>query len=308
MTMTHDAADDLALFELEENPERWENAVRAEQVRARESAEAARVLESIYCDEDRARAFDRFAQSYELKTLRGLLDRAGIGPDQRICEIGGGPGWLGWALHRAGYRSLEMLEPNGHHNTGTGYLRTREDARAIKIWNDLAAWYASPERYDVALTHNCVHHFRNLSYVAACIRKKLRPGGLWLMVREWYADTPEEVYQLLRAHPYSQRYGVFEYPLPAAHYVEGVELAGFRLRAAVPAGYANDTLALYVQSPGGLRNRLLTGAIDLALERAPAVTAGLYRAERVASLLVGPRFQRFTRPQALLFERVEVAS
>src|SRR5436190_1494621 len=115
MTMTRDAADDLALFELEESPDRHENAILSEQARARD----------------------------------------------------------------------------------------------ITIWNDLAAWYASPDRYDVALTHNCVHHFRNLSYVAACIRKKLQPGGLWLMVREWYADTPEEVYQLMHAHPYSQRYGLF---------------------------------------------------------------------------------------------------
>lgn len=305
--MNTDASADLTLFELEENPARWEAAVQAEQRKAEGDPGAAHILESIYCEADRARAFERFFASRELSVLRGLLGRLGVEPSARICEIGGGPGWLGWALHRLGYRSLEMLEPNDLYNTGTGYLRTRDDARDIRIWNDLGAWYASPERHDVVLTHNCVHHFRNLSYVAACIRQKLAPGGLWLMTREWYADSPAEVYHLLRSHPYSQRYGLFEYPLPAAHYIEGIELAGFRLKALVPAGYANDTLALYQQSPGSLRNRLQTAALDLALARAPALTAGLYRAERVASLLAGPRFRRFTRPQAALFERVEVS-
>jgi alkylhydroperoxidase family enzyme len=283
---TRDAADGLTLFELEENPSNWEAAMCAEQERAKTDASARAVLESIYCEQDRGRAFQRFYESFEL---------------------GGGPGWLGWALHLHGYRSLEMLEPNGCFTTGTGYLRTREDAQDIRIWNDLPAWYASPERYDAVLTHNCAHHFRNLSYVAACIRQKIRPGGRWLMIREPYVDTPGELYELLRAHPYCQKYGAFEYAAPASHYVEALELAGFALAAVVPAGYANDTLSCYSETPGGPRNQLVTAAVDLAVAHAPAVTTALYRAER----LVAPALKlrpRFSRPQAMLFERVEITA
>lgn len=301
-----DASDGLDLFNLVEDPARWEAAIVAEQERARRDPEAARILASIYCEEDRETAFARFRDSFELDVLDGLLRRVGVGPSRSICEIGGGPGWLGWGLRGRGFTSIEMLEPNGHHNTGTGYLRTRQDARDITIWNDLGAWYADDRRYDAVITHNCAHHFKNLSHVAACIRKKIAPGGAWLMVRESYADSAAELYYLLRSHPYCQRYKLFEFSMPAAHYIEALEIAGFRLSAVVPAGYANDTLALYVEGPGGLRNRLATRLIDAALAAAPRTTAMLYRAERLASLLAGPRFRRFTRPQAVLFHRVEV--
>jgi SAM-dependent methyltransferase len=304
--MPTDLTSDLQLFSLEENPDRWERCITQEQVKARGDQRARRTLESIYCDEDRPAAFDRFAHSDELRVLLRLLELFGYAKADRICEIGGGPGWLGWALHRAGYRSIEMLEPNGHYNTGTGYLRTRDDARDIRIWNSLRDWYDDANTYDAILTHNCVHHFGNVAFVAACIRRRLKPGGRWLMVREQYARNSAELYALLRAHPYCQTYGVFEFAMPASHYIDAIELAGFRLDALIPGGYANGTLSSYVPSTGPLKNRVMTAAVDRVLDHAPSTTVALYRAARVASLCgLGPT--RFERPEAALFTRTELA-
>jgi 2-polyprenyl-3-methyl-5-hydroxy-6-metoxy-1,4-benzoquinol methylase len=301
-----DAADALDIHGLVEDPERWEAMIRAEIDRGRTDPAARLVIESIYCEEDRAASFERFARSAELARLLGLLRRLGTPLDARICEIGGGGGWLAWALHRAGYRRLEMLEPNGHFISGTGYLRTRPDAADIRIWNDLDAFYADPGRYDLVLTHNCVHHFRDVSGVAAAIRKKLVPGAPWLMVREYYADTAAELYRLLQDHPYCQRYGVYEMAHPASHYVEAIELAGFTLEWVVPAGYANGVLDGRGFEEGGPRNRLGSWAFDRLLAAAPWTTARLYGAELFANRYLGRRLRRFTRPQAVAFRRREI--
>jgi hypothetical protein len=297
----------LKIHSLVEDPERWEAMIRAEIERGRTDPEARAVIESIYCDEDRAAAFERFRRGPELARILGLLSRLGVPEDARICEIGGGGGWLAWALHLAGYRRLEMLEPNPSFISGTGYLRTRADARSIHIWNDLDAFYADAGRYDLVITHNCVHHFRGIGYVAASIRQKIEPGGRWLMLREWFADTPEELYQRLASHPYSQRYGLFEFPYPAAHYVESLELAGLELTGAVPAGYANGVLDGSAAQEGGAVNRLKSRAVEELLQRAPGATVQAYRAELFANRYLGRRLHHFTRPQALVFRRREIA-
>ncbi|MFT3764841.1 MAG: methyltransferase domain-containing protein [Minicystis sp.] len=301
-----EAPDRLKIHSLVEDPDRWEAMIRAEIERGRADPGARALIEAIYCDEDCAAAFDRFLRSPELPRILGLLERLGVPKDARICEIGGGGGWLGWALHHAGYRHLEMLEPNGHFISGTGYLRTRPDAAGIRIWNDLGAFYADPGRFDFVLTHNCVHHFRGLGPIAASIRQKMEPGARWLMIREQYADSAEELYLRMAQHPYAQGYGLFEFWYPASRYVEEVELAGFDLVWVVPAGYANGVLDGTCTQEGGRLSRLRARAFDLLLDHAPEASARLYGAELFANRYLGRRMRRFTRPQAMAFRRREL--
>ncbi|APR80545.1 Hypothetical protein A7982_05892 [Minicystis rosea] len=300
------APDRLQIHSLVEDPDRWEAMIRAEIERARTDPAARAVIEAIYCEEDRAAAFARFREGPELARILALLSRLGVPRDARICEIGGGGGWLGWALHHAGYHRLEMLEPNDRYISGTGYLRTRSDAQAIRIWNDLDTFYADAGRYDLVLTHNCVHHFRSIGYVAAAIRQKMAPGARWLMLREWFADTAEELYQRLHDHPYSQKYGVFEFPYPASHYVESVEMAGLDLECVVPAGYANGLLDGSGSTEGTSLNRFGSRVIEGLVARAPAATVRAYRAELFANRYLGRHLRRFTRPPALVFRRREI--
>ena len=301
-----DLGDRLNLHLLIESPARWEAMIRSEIERGRTDPEARAIVESIYCDQDRDRAFTRFRSGLEFARIRQLLEEFGASRERRICEIGGGGGWLGWALHCEGYR-VEMLEPNSEFITGTGYLRTRSDAQGIRIWNDTQAWYADPTRFDAILTHNCCHHFQGLVFAAASIRRKVRPGGRWFMLREAYADTPQELFRELAGHPYSQKYGVYECYYPAAYYIEALELAGFELEAIIPARYANGVLVADQPSADvSWKNRLATAGIDWMLREVPDITARLYRAEQFANRHLGRALRYFTRPQAMIFKRREV--
>jgi hypothetical protein len=300
--------DRLELYQLRECPDRWEQLVRAEIERAQTDALARAILESMYWEEDRDRAFERFRESLDFRSIEKLLALFQIHKHDAVCEIGGGSGCLSWALATSGYTNVSLLEPNPHWITGTGYLRTRPDAARIRIENNLDRWYDDPRTYRVIVTRNCLHHFPILTWTAACIRQKLEPGGHWVVIREPYAASARELYQFWQAHPYSQKYGVFEFAMPARHYVDALELAGFHLSAVVPARYANDSLSLYQPSAGAKANRLFTKIIDLALANCPSLTVAGYRVATFLSRLCGRSISRFSRPQVVLLKRTELGT
>jgi hypothetical protein len=298
--------DQADLFNLKEDPDLWEELVRKEIALGYSDPVASAVIESMYWEEDRETAFQRFLQSLDFSYIRRVLSYFGVSHPDSISEIGGGNGQLVWALSQVGFQHLTLLEPNSHYITGTGYLRWRPDARAIMICNDLTQWYASPEKYQVIITRNCVHHFKNISMTAASIRQKIEPSGLWFMFREWYADSPLELYSLIRTHPYCQKYGVYEYPFPASHYIEATEIAGFKLIGIVPARYSNDCLGAYVQDEGLPSTRRFTWLIDRLLQSWPKLTVLAYQTELFANRYLRGQFRWFTRPQVMIFRRVEV--
>jgi hypothetical protein len=221
-----------------------------------------------------------------------------------MCEIGAGSGYLSWALIKAGFEDLTILEPNTHYVTGTGYLTSRPDAQTINCFSSEQCWYEDGRIYDNILTHNCIHHFRGIGYVAACIRTKMRPNARWFALREWYADTAAETYERLLAHPYALKYGVYEFPYSSLQMTQAIEAAGFRLEGVLPAGYRDDVLAQYVPVLEHHRARDL--ALDLLLSRRPGVLADLYRLEHILNACTPAHLALFTRPQLMVFRRVEV--
>lgn len=293
------------LDELVEDPDRWEALILKEQRLAREDEGARSLLESIYADEDRAAAFERFFGGLEFHAIVHLLRLLDIRRDSAVCEIGAGAGHLAWALHRIGFANMTVLEPNGHYTSGVGYLKTRSDARAIRCFNGIDEWYEDAALYDTVMTHNCIHHFQNICYVAACVRTKMKPGGRWIAIREWYADSMGELYQQIRNHPYALKYGVYEFPYPSAHYVDAFRLAGFELEAVIPTGYRRNCLAQYVHT-ADMRSALLDKVLDQFFIRARYLLVRAYEVEWLMNRLFRARIRMFTRPQVMLFRAVDV--
>jgi hypothetical protein len=299
-------ADHMAILALEERPEKFESIIVEQQKQCASNPALASLLDSIYLESDRALAFERFRGGYEFRTIEKLLGLFRVGRESRLCEIGGGPGFLSWALLQAGFTHLGLLEPNPHFNTGTGYLRTRPDAAGIIIHNDLVSWHATADRYDAVITKNCIHHFPNIAQSAAAIRQKMNNGSLWFSFREWFAETPAELYRQLAGHPYCQPYGMYEWPFPAWHYAEAIEIAGFRLKAVVPAAYANNCLGTFQEQEGNDAVRWFTAQIDHALTADPAITVRTFWQEMLNNRFRGGNTRLFTRPQLMVFERVPI--
>ncbi len=291
----------LKIHTLVEDPARHERVICDQQALSPTNPQIRSLLESIFLELDRAASFQRFLAGYELKTILKLLGLFGVSQSQKICEIGGGPGFLSWALSSSGFDQMHLMEPNGEFNTGTGYLRSRADSSRIKIHNNMDQWHAGPERYPVVITKNCIHHFKNITQAAASIRQKMTPNGVWLAFREWFAETPQELYSQISSHPYCQPHGLYEWPYPAWQYIENIELAGFKARAVIPAGYANNTLALYQENTGGPDIESLTAQIDELLKRSPQATVESFWQEVLRNRFQNGATRFFSRPQAMIF-------
>lgn len=293
--------DRLHIHDLVEEPDRLEKVIVDQQAAAPSNPQIQSLLDSIYLEKDRAKSFARFGAGFEFRTILKLLDIFSVAKDKPLCEIGGGPGFLSWGLGTSGFGNVHLMEPNGCFNTGTGYLRSREDAKAITVHNDLAAWHAGPEKFSTVITKNCIHHFKNITQAAATIRQKMTPDGVWLAFREWFAETPRELYDQIAGHPYCQAYGLYEWPYPSWQYVENIELAGFTCKAVVPSGYANNTLSLYQESSGGPDVESLTNQIDELLKRSPQMTVESFWQEVLRNRFQKGNTRFFSRPQLMVF-------
>jgi 2-polyprenyl-3-methyl-5-hydroxy-6-metoxy-1,4-benzoquinol methylase len=298
--------DSLNIFGLEESPAKLEAVITEQQSLAERDGSIQALLASIYLSADRADDFARYLGSRDFEVTVKLLELFGVHRSDRICEIGGGPGFLAWALVQSGFLHVELLEPSDYFHTGTGYLKTRPDAARMVIHRDLADWHAASTTFDVVVTKNCIHHFKNLSQSAATIRQKMRKNGLWFSFREWFADSPRELYTLIATHPFCQPYGLYEWPYPAHHYAEAIEIAGFELVAVVPSGYANNCLSCFAEEPFSATERAAMAEMERVLKASPSRTVSSFWAEVDAGRRKGRFARLYTRAQMMLFRRIEI--
>lgn len=292
-----------ALRGMNESASLKEATIRAEIALAKEDPTTKEVLDAIYLDEDRAASFERFCKSGEFRAIRQqVLRRTKGNLNASICEVGAGPGFLAVALAQSGFTDICMLEPNGEWHTGTGFIRPLAEARGVRIWNDLDAWYDSDTAYDVIITKACVHHFTNVSKVAAELACKLRDGGEWLMFDEFFANTTKDFYLALRDHSHAIKYGQYEWPYAAGMYVDLLNLVGFSFIEAIPNRYDSNYISRNVS--GAVKLSKTVTAFTNMLLRARMTTL-FFRLERMLgdALQVDGRFRFFTKPQLLVFRR-----
>lgn len=293
----------MVLRGMSESTSLKEATIRTEIQLAKENAQIQEVLDAIYLDEDRAASFERFCTSGEFKAIREqVLRRTKGNLDAKICEVGAGPGFLAVALAKSGFTNVCLLEPNGEWLTGTGFIQSIAEQIGVRVWNDLDAWYDSDEMYDFIITKACVHHFSNVSKVAAEISCKLVVGGEWLMLDEFFANTTKDFYSALLNHSHAIKYGQYEWPYAAGMYVDFLQLVGLRLIEAIPNRYGNNYISRNVA--GKVRLSSTVTVISKILIKFK-ITAAFFRLERLLGdlLHVDGRFRLFTRPQLLVFVR-----
>lgn len=301
------SANKIEYYRLKEDPDLWEKLIEAENDASVSDTRAREVVESMYWERDRERAFRRYFESLDFQQINDLLHVFKIPRKHPLCEIGGGSGQLAWSLVKAGFQSVELLEPNPRWITGTAWLESQlpQLNNALTICNSLDEWYGDEKVYHAIVTRNCVHHFPNIPMTAAAIRQKIKKKGYWVMIREWYADTPDELRRQMVNHPYCQKYGVYEFPFPARHYIGSLEYAGFRLCAIVPSGWGNNALSTYSLTEGSGWNRFMSRLWRWVFKRLPRLTVFLYRLEDFANRVLSTRLRTFSRPQMMVFQRVE---
>lgn len=204
----------------------WEQAV--EWYRSQPGNEAAIAVN--YFDRDVVAAAKRFAESQEFNETLALLPARHRGPGVKVLEVGAGAGIASYAFAARGF-DVTALEPDPSAIVGAGAIRTLADRtktqiRVVQEWGEGIP--SADQAFDVVYARQVLHHARDLRQLCAEAARVLRPGGVFMAVREHVIRSREDLPAFLASHPLHSLYGG-EHAYLLSEYETAIRDAGLSL-------------------------------------------------------------------------------
>ncbi|GAA0003908.1 hypothetical protein BDS110ZK4_83950 [Bradyrhizobium diazoefficiens] len=198
----------------------WEDAV----VWLREQPDQRQLVLDAYYDDPLIHAAERYFRSGEWQEIAALL----AGRSGKALDVGAGRGIASYALARQGF-DVTALEPDGSAIVGAEAIRKlgSDAGLAIEVLQEFSEGLPFENgTFDVVLARAVLHHTRDLDVACREMFRVLRPGGVFLGLREHVISREEDLPRFLEQHPLHRLYGgECAYLLP--RYRAALEKAGF---------------------------------------------------------------------------------
>ena len=217
----------------------WEQAVQW----LREQPDSRDLVEAAYYDDPLLLAAKRYYASEEWSAVRALL------PVQRgrALDVGAGRGIASFALASDRF-SVTALEPDGSALVGAEAIRrlASESGLPIEVYQEFSEKLPfSDAQFDVVFARAVLHHTRDLSAACEEFLRVLKPGGVFIAVREHVISRPEDLSAFFDLHPLHKLYGG-ENAFLLKQYLDALSVAGFELERVLfplesPINYAPYT-------------------------------------------------------------------
>jgi len=179
----------------------WEEAVGW----LMQQADQQQLVRDCYYDEPRKLAAQRYMQSDEWLEIRKLLS----GTSGKALDIGAGQGMSSVALARDGWR-VTALEPDTSDLVGTGAIRKLADELDVPVdivCNQGENIPAEDASFDLVFSRQVLHHASDLGAFCSEVFRVLKPGGMFVAVRDHVISRSEDMQAFLDAHPLHHLYG-----------------------------------------------------------------------------------------------------
>ncbi len=217
----------------------WEQAVQW----LREQPDRLDLVEAAYYDDPLLLAAKRYYASEEWSAVRTLLPVQG----GRALDVGAGRGIASFALASERF-SVTALEPDGSALVGAEAIRSlaRESGLPIEVCQDFSEKLPfSDAQFDVVFARAVLHHTRDLRAACEEFLRVLKPGGVFIAVREHVISRPEDLPAFFDIHPLHKLYGG-ENAFLLNQYIDAIRGAGFELESVLsplesPINYAPYT-------------------------------------------------------------------
>ena len=184
------------------------------------------LVESAYLDSDLMRNVNRYAESAEFKEILKKLDSY-QNTRNKVLDIGSGNGISAVSFAKVGYE-VTALEPDPSDTIGAGaisYLKETLGLKNLSVIQATAEDFSSQTKFDIIFARQALHHASDLdAFVSNCC-KHLKPGGLFVTVRDHVISKEEDLPAFLDSHPLQQFYGG-EYAYTLSRYKSAFQSSG----------------------------------------------------------------------------------
>jgi len=202
----------------------WEDSVEW----LRKQPDQQDIVKAAYYDDPLLQAAQRYWESDEWQEVSSFLK----GYSGRALDVGAGRGIASYALSRDGFK-VDALEPDPGKIVGSSAIRqlASESGFAINVTQDFSERLPYDDGFfDVVFARAVLHHMQNMEKVCKEVFRVLKPGGLFVAVREHVITKHEDLTAFFEIHPLHNQYGG-ENAHMLYEYINALKKAGFEIRS-----------------------------------------------------------------------------
>jgi len=183
----------------------WEETI----LHIRKLPEYAYLVEKAYYDTHLPTNVERFRAGSE---FAATLEKLGLRAPQasRLLDIGAGNGVSSISFALAGYK-VTALEPYPSETVGSGAIQKLAEHYQLsdfEVKTDFAEKISyQNDSFDIVYARQSMHHAHNLEKFVAEAARVLKPGGIFMSVRDHVVFDDKDKEWFLKSHPLHHFYG-----------------------------------------------------------------------------------------------------
>ena len=185
------------------------------------------LVRACYYDSPRGEAADRYWRSAEWAAIQAFYPGQGC---RRALDVGAGHGIASYALARDGWR-VAAIEPDPSQLIGAGAIRQLASEESLPISVLRAVGEKMPFGdgvFQFIVARQALHHARDLHALCAEIFRVLKPGGVFMALREHVISRQSDLPRFFERHPLHRLYGG-ENAYRLSEYKSALKSTGFTL-------------------------------------------------------------------------------